>query len=839
MGRGGQAWGVDSLKERELPRFKSLLEETPLKEGYERIPWGRLRPADSIELGDLVVRVYGKTYGKKLTERLLRDIRTPGGAGAHAASERHGEVTPYKRHSRKVADREWKVENSTYKERPYKCPICGKGFNLKLNLIRHQRIHTGEKPYKCGECGKSFSDSSNLARHERLHLGLKPYKCPECGKSFSVKSNLIRHQRIHTGEKPYECPKCGKSFNDSSNLARHQRIHTVEKPYNCPKCGKSFSDRSSLARHESLHLGLKPYKCPECGKRFSVKSSLIRHQRIHTGEKPYKCGECKKSFNDRSNLTRHQIIHTGEKPYICSKCEKSFNVRSNLTRHESLHLGLKPYKCPDCERSFSLISNLIRHQRIHTGEKPYNCPKCGKSFNDSSNLAKHERIHKRVRRRSEDATSDSWGKDRCDLCRRQKGFAEVQPEILPGLEENQKMYRVHFPQAGSFRCSETELGFEMRAAVTVKYEYESWRCYQTELEMQQWMVAGPLFNICAEPAGAVAAVHLPHFVCLAGGEADGSQMRIAHFVDGRMMLEEPMQVMPFHAVLENPRFSLFGVIWNYFMPKRAPPVHSVTLLYRALRAENITLHLYLIPDILALKKVIDENERKYKSIRVRKPPTTKPLTYGFHYAVSSTPDVEITPEELEFRYVDPQDEHPYVEIYTQGLVDKLELSLVKQSDRQVIWKALVRPGDIVHSSPSTERHTEPSQTGSQDPGSVSAAENQLMCHLQHSCHRLPTPVLGGGLGKTKRDHLLDTLKNLRKAEMKEFKSKLTDIRLKEGYCHIPRCDLQKAEPVELTELLISHYRVHYAVQVTTMVLEAINQRDLAERLRRATMAGQE
>uniref|UniRef100_A0A452HV46 FIIND domain-containing protein n=1 Tax=Gopherus agassizii TaxID=38772 RepID=A0A452HV46_9SAUR len=170
------------------------------------------------------------------------------------------------------------------------------------------------------------------------------------------------------------------------------------------------------------------------------------------------------------------------------------------------------------------------------------------------------------------------------------------------------MGRVHFPQAGSFRCSETELGFEVRAAVTVKYEYESWHCYQTDLEMQQWMVAGPLFNICAEPAGAVAAVHLPHFVCLAGGEADGSQMRIAHFVDGRMTLEEPMRVMPFHAVLQNPRFSFLGVIWKHLTSKRAPPVHSVTLLYRALRAENITLHLYLIPDILALKKITETQQ---------------------------------------------------------------------------------------------------------------------------------------------------------------------------------------------------------------------------------------
>ncbi|XP_065450359.1 caspase recruitment domain-containing protein 8-like isoform X2 [Chrysemys picta bellii] len=707
MGWGGQYWVLDRLKECELPRYKFSLRRFPLKEGYERIPWGRLRRADSIELSDLVSRYYGKRYGKQVTERLLRDIKGASAAGAHTVSERHGEVIPYKKFSRKIADREWKVENSTYKERPYKCSICGKGFNLKLNLIRHQRIHTGEKPYKCGECGKSFNDSSNLARHERLHLGLKPYNCPECGKSFSVKSNLIRHQRIHTGEKPYNCPKCEKSFSDSSNLARHQRIHTGEKPYNCPKCGKSFNDSSSLTRH----------------------------QRIHTREKLYKCGECEKSFNDRSNLVRHQRIHTGEKPYICSKCEKSFNDRSILTQHESLHLGLKPYKCPDCGKCFSVKSNLIRHQRIHTGEKPYNCPKCGKSFSDSSNLAKHERIHKRHSGHmevphdqisteeltsasgftSEETESDSSsaagikaargetsrsqsptaclrGQHKCNWCVREEEDLpeEIKPEIIQDVDGNQEMYRVHFSRAGWFRCPETELEFEVRAAVTIRYGYGSWRQHLTESQQEQWMVAGPLFDIRVEPTEAVAAIHLPHFLCLR--DADKSWMHIAHFIDEGMILENPTQVRLFHAVLENPSFSLIGVFWRRESSVQRIPIHSIVLLYQAQKRVNLTLHLYLIPDDGSRVKAVDVYEEKCRSWFVSKSHfTSKPLCFGSRCIVSSPSEITVTPKELPFLDKPADALQPFTEIHTEDVKEELELSLVEKNDEKPIWAAVIRP----------------------------------------------------------------------------------------------------------------------------------------------------
>ncbi|XP_032624214.2 NACHT, LRR and PYD domains-containing protein 1a-like isoform X2 [Chelonoidis abingdonii] len=280
-------------------------------------------------------------------------------------------------------------------------------------------------------------------------------------------------------------------------------------------------------------------------------------------------------------------------------------------------------------------------------------------------------------------------------CKRCVGeiLPEITPEIVAGTEENRTIYRARIPSAGFFHCSETGLGFEVSTAVTVEYEYSSWAESLSPSARQEWMVAGPLFHIRAEP-DTVRAVHLPHFVCLADG-TDESLCCIAHFEAGCMTLESPSRINNYFAVLKNPSFSQLGVLWRKIRSTiKFIPIQSLMLIFRTLSAADVTLHLYLIPNDHSLRKAIEEEEMKWKSKHVPKPPQTDPLYIGSQYQVSGPSDLEITPMQLHFCYRSPGEQQSYIEIYTKELEKEIRLHVNGQDDGNLVWEALVRPGRI-------------------------------------------------------------------------------------------------------------------------------------------------
>ncbi|GAB1296387.1 NACHT, LRR and PYD domains-containing protein 1a [Apodemus speciosus] len=269
------------------------------------------------------------------------------------------------------------------------------------------------------------------------------------------------------------------------------------------------------------------------------------------------------------------------------------------------------------------------------------------------------------------------------------------PVTTEVVDREKKMYRVQLPMAGSYHCPSTGLHFVVTRAVTIEIEFCAWSRFLDNTPLRHThMVAGPLFDIKAEQ-GAVTAVYLPHFVALQEEIVDTSLFHVAHFQEHGMVLETPARVEQHYAVLENPSFSPIGVLLR-MIPAVGHfiPITSITLIYYDLYLEDVTFHLYLVPNDCTIRKAIDDEEMKFQFMRINKPPPVDTLYVGSRYIVSGSKKLEIIPKELELCYRSPGESQLFSEICVGHMGSGIKLQLRDKRHMNLIWEALLKPGDI-------------------------------------------------------------------------------------------------------------------------------------------------
>ncbi|XP_011637442.1 zinc finger protein 568-like [Pogonomyrmex barbatus] len=288
-------------------------------------------------------------------------------------------------------------------EKKFVCNVCNMKFFRQDRLKSHMDRYGHDESKVCLEPQKPPDDKSaikliNIWIREELDSDNegKGFPCRICGKSYDTKKSLMKHQVNTHGKQDECCTTCGTVCNCDKD---QEKSNEKSKLYTCEECNKSFEKEIKLQKHLRIHertkeqqdVNFKRFLCHICSKTFRQNTGLMFHMRTHTGYKPHECRFCGRGFTSNSNCINHERTHTGDRPFVCQYCSAAFAKSCTLKAHITTHTGEANYHCKTCGKSFRRLKYLKEHRFTHTGEKPYACKICGTAYSHSGSLFVHEK----------------------------------------------------------------------------------------------------------------------------------------------------------------------------------------------------------------------------------------------------------------------------------------------------------------------------------------------------------------------------------------------------------------------------------------------------------------
>lgn len=137
----------------------------------------------------------------------------------------------------------------------YQCEVCAKVVKRKENLERHRKLHlTVHRCDICQKTFKQRNhlETHKQIKHaseggESLSQTIFVCEEPNCGKYFNKKFNLLRHQELHNKSKDTSNDK-SEEEEDNDEMENNDDMM-----YECQRCKELFETYEELEDHEAIH----------------------------------------------------------------------------------------------------------------------------------------------------------------------------------------------------------------------------------------------------------------------------------------------------------------------------------------------------------------------------------------------------------------------------------------------------------------------------------------------------------------------------------------------------------------------------------------------------------